>query len=459
MGIFSNYCGLGGSGEVQHELDAICKVHDEDYDIIRKQGANPYFSWNWADQKMMKAWKEISPDSYKKMLLKFGANTFFGIKKAITGSLSNSPGMSYMREDEERDWRVGSIGTNSPNIRRRDPPVLVTPDRPTGRQRTNTEGDAAETRHGYDTIDDVNENMGGEGGGGAMALAAPGAKGRTDGEETGVDFPKYVHMRPFPETNNTIHPYYKRGSMVVANPAVAAAGNTHLLTFRLNSIYDIYFDTAAVAGDDPAPAADTTTDGTINTPMWRSMWADKYRYWTVVRSHYKLKVWTNSTSTNGGQISIWTYHHGQQLPPQYDTPAGANTRIPDYVRKQHKHCHVKKITLPSSTSATATVYTTGTSITGGYKPGPSSVHNEVAEDEFKQTWHKITEPPPLREAVSFFITGSDSAVTGGATADVNVFWEMEIVYQVQWKDLVRKYQYPILTDDLTAVTDTLAQTM
>lgn len=495
MGIFSNYCGLGGSGPIQHALDAICNEHDDDYDRIRRMGQDPYWSWNWADQKMMKAWKKVDPKSYKQVLLKTGANTFFGVKKyhvknqKFRGSLANSPGKTHM----PRKWTPGYpmptgptvysgndfssirpaageqktptmkpvnkpiLGTPPGGSMGADEPNLVTPDRPTQRQRTSTEGDDI---HGGGQLALPAPGDSDHGGDDSMAMVAlgDGRPGRTHGDETSIDKPKYVHMRPYPDTNNTIHPYFKAGTFSITDGNTAAATNTHIHTFRLNSIWDIYFDTTLVQADDPVWAVETA-DATIQTPMWRGLWADKYRYWTVVKCHYTYKIWTTSTaSSNGTQSTVWCYHHGIQTPPQHDIATAANTRIPDYARKTHKHCHHKTITSHASVIGNHNPYTTQIVFNGSYHPGHASVHNSVAEDEHKQTWHQIQEVPPLREAVSFITQHSDKVCgTQTAAPGMSFSWTMEMVFQVQWKDLARKYQYPTPGDDLTAITNFMDQ--
>ena len=46
-GLFSNYCGFGGEGPVQHEIDELCRIHDKDYGTIAESGKNPYRAYNW----------------------------------------------------------------------------------------------------------------------------------------------------------------------------------------------------------------------------------------------------------------------------------------------------------------------------------------------------------------------------------------------------------------------------
>ena len=59
MGIFSNYCGLGGSGPTKHAVDKLCKIHDEAYGKLQAKGINPYITWNQADAQFLAGLKRL----------------------------------------------------------------------------------------------------------------------------------------------------------------------------------------------------------------------------------------------------------------------------------------------------------------------------------------------------------------------------------------------------------------
>ena len=62
----------------------------------------------------------------------------------------------------------------------------------------------------------------------------------------------------------------------------------------------------------------------------------------------------------------------------------------------------------------------------------------MKEDEFEQTWHRLTEVPPTEEMVTFIIQQSDNY----PVLTTNDFkFTMELEYVVQWKDLQYQHQY------------------
>jgi len=288
----------------------------------------------------------------------------------------------------------------------------------------------------------------------SLALAAPAARtfgggrtGRTDGSETGVD--PFIHYRinPFNETQNAIMPYWAAGSLSLQ----VGTGSTSIATLalRLNSIYDTLTVSTYVA--DPSAAADTA-DGSVQIAQMYSYWTNLYRYWTVVKSEYHLHVWNDSRSLDQ-EVSVWTYHNGQQQPPLLNEAGTDN--IPDYVRGLHRHAHVTKLRTDLVETGKSW-YNQGVHIHGNYRMGNYTVHNDVAEDEFKETWHKTGEVPSLREVATFIMQRSDlqRATTTGAA--VNLKYELRTRYYVQFKDLKAKYQYPAQDTDFSSTTDPFA---
>lgn len=97
MGILSNYCGFDGSGIPQHTVDEICKEHDEDYGIIQAQGQDPYWHFNWADQKMLDAVSKVVNPNIKERIISTAATGVWNFKRAITKSLPNLPGTAHAK--------------------------------------------------------------------------------------------------------------------------------------------------------------------------------------------------------------------------------------------------------------------------------------------------------------------------------------------------------------------------
>jgi hypothetical protein len=236
-----------------------------------------------------------------------------------------------------------------------------------------------------------------------------------------------------------------RGTITIA--AGTAASSVGSFAFRLNSIYDVMTITTYAA--DPAAAADTA-DGTVNTPLMQKYWSTYYRYWTVLGSYYKIRMWIEEVADQ--ELSVWTYHNGQQQPPL--VTAGGTLNVSDYIRETHRHAHKRKmVNTPAAQGHSYYDERNHIHISGHYKPGPVTVVNDVAEDEYKETWHRTTEVPSLREVCTVIIQRSDMQRFITTATAVNVKYELQIVYHVQWKDLAVLYQYPTDESDFAAVTD------
>lgn len=413
-----------------NEVDAAALRHDKLYDTLQKStGKNPKHYWSDSDQVFL---NDVS--GYNQFPVKI-AKTWFNTKKYLynAGLISklgdnHASTMSKRGKAQQEDLSKRIKRTfDSPtmNAGHSDDVEDIVPPTP------NTQ---------------ASDEMG-EAAGAMVSFAAGGAAGRTEGSETAVDPWSMAKLRPFAETQNTIMPYVARGTIAIATGT--AASSVGSFAFRLNSIYDCMTITTYAA--DPTPAADTA-DGTVNTPLMQKYWSTYYRYWTVVKSMYKIRMWIEEVAEQ--ELSVWVYHNGQQQPPL--VTAGGTLNVSDYIRETHRHAHKKTMTNTPTAQGTSYYGEKGhVHISGGYQPGPFSVVNDVAEDEYKETWHRTTEVPSLREVCTVIIQRSDMQrfITTGTA--VNVKYELEIVYHVQWKDLNVLYQYPTDESDFAAVTDYL----
>jgi hypothetical protein len=288
------------------------------------------------------------------------------------------------------------------------------------------------------------------------AAGAPGGPGKMKGEETKVDPFADAKLLPYLPTQNTVMPFSYRGDLTMATGAHSIAS----MAFRLNSIYDIQTSTAFTS--DPTPASDTP-DANVEKAMFFNYWSSLYRYWTVVGSKYTLKIFiahveseVASTDQQAMEVSIWTYHNGQQQPPLL---TAGNQRVPDYVRRVHRHNHLTTMRKHTGLTGTSTIqgessyYSRDTIINGAYAPGQHYVENEIFEDEHQETWHKINEVPSLREVVTFILQKSDQSARIHPLASAFVTYQFDIEYLVQWKDLKADFQYPTQDTDIAVITD------
>lgn len=103
MGLFSNYCGPGGSGIPRHVTDYLCKLHDESEEY--KHIVWAYSHFNGADEEFLKALGDVIPENTEESIAKWGAETYFKLKKRFF--LDGMGGLRGKRKSTttDEDWR------------------------------------------------------------------------------------------------------------------------------------------------------------------------------------------------------------------------------------------------------------------------------------------------------------------------------------------------------------------
>lgn len=450
-----NYMGPGNpldNGPPTSADDNVAMEHDYAYQKYLDAGQNPYWNYNQADEEAVKKWG----NSFGGM----GAKAVFKTKKFLAqhNVIGHIAKMGVKRTAGSDPYSNKIRKIDEPNAPTKpNGGVRASPNQPDLRKKQAEQTKSSNLRGSISEKDakmtKPDHPMGREDTSPAVNLQSSGAQSRGAGmtrnkmgEETTVDPVIYEKLHPFPDTTNAIMPFRHNATITGLTPTNDNAGQS-AISFRLNSINDII--TNSTYTSDPTPAADTTYDGTTYlSPMMYNYWKSIYRYWTVTKATYHVKWWCKTLDSNA-EWSLWTYHHGQQAPPLLDGTA----TVKDYVRKMHKHCH--KTTLTNfGASNDRNVNQCAVNISGIYEPGNYTVHNAVWEDEFSETWHKWNEIPSKREIVTFIFNKSDNASTAATTH--NFEYTINITYHVQMKDLQRKFEYPLATDDIDIVTDYMA---
>jgi len=284
--------------------------------------------------------------------------------------------------------------------------------------------------------------------------------------ETPIDSYKYVVQRPFPLTTTVHMPFHyisAKDAYTIKPNSSTAALKANKITFRLNSIYDIYKSSNFAANDSDAAADTADASPNIEVPIWRKYWMDKYRMWTVIKSGWTFRIRKTDTPRANESMELFTYLHGREQPPTI--VAGGTTPVTLDYRRMHHTLYDHGILKGRGTGDYAEVskqdYNNNWSsgwdyqVSGNWEPG--SIDHEVYEDEFMQTWHKATEVPPTPELVSFIIQKSmwdtywASQSTGEETCEFQ--YEFIINYVVQLKDLVYIHQYVDEASDIAANAD------
>jgi len=280
-----------------------------------------------------------------------------------------------------------------------------------------------------------------------------GGKGRTGtAGETEVENIPRSRFSPWDQVVQVRMPYYRYGITGTVNAGAAAIADKYdVYSFRLNSIYDC--EKTFTPNQDPSAVADSA-DATVNTPMMRSYWMNFYRYWSVVRSSYKVSIRTTAnTGSTSGEITMYLYEHGLQTPPVTKW-TDTDVLVTHQYRKQHPGCqwvHVKSQPKLTTSGVQGTELDWKT-VHGFFFPG--KIDHEVVEDELAQVWQTASEVPPTPEVLTLIIQPS---ARNKETSAISYVLDVIIEYEVQLKDLKAQYQYIAQDTSVSALSNCTIQ--
>lgn len=406
-GRFSNYCGLGGDGPVQHEVDEACRIHDEDYGVLIRKGINPYGRFNDADQKFMHNLQQISPKSFREYVAQLGGQTFLKLKDStligkIAGEFINHLYQFKKEMDTSslRDHFISQLALEDTSdmpgghIRRRDneghliEAFETPPKRPRPVHTITPDNQLAIRAAGAPDVD-----MGGDDDDNNFSLAATASSTHHNGHETQITKAPRVE-RPFVYGNTFTTKLKGRFDMVARMDGNARQN----FTIRLTSLTDIHaglgtatYGTTAgsrFAYQDPSGqplAYGLSTSSQTMVLGWYPWLKQLYEQYAVLGCHYKV-TFKNLNSDVGKDFSAAMQIRGADAPP--------SRTIAQFLDAQDT-LRIKRIRSQFEKGAQPTTFE------GYYRPG--DYKDLVVEDANIKIWTAVDSQPTHPEQMIFNI--------------------------------------------------------
>lgn len=393
MGIFTNYCGLGGEGPLKNKVDALCKEHDNLYSKLLSQGRNPYTAFNEADQGFLDQLNKLSGDTTSGTLVSIVARKFFQLKRKVARH-DIDPHREHMSLSNLHESKQTNIKDH----------FLQT----VKRQRTDNMPSFRDNKRQFHEIED--EKMEDTPVAPSVASIARASTSGGLGQET--------HITPIPNaiaigvpevtTTKLQYNYFSEDGFASAGQD-ATTYEGHDWVININSIYDV----------------ETKNPGQ-QQPKQRDFFASLYEYYTVLGLEYHVRV--KAVNTKLGVInnkSDWYICHrtyGEEVPSTF--VATHNTLLSD------PQMDVEYLPFDNDKNTTVDIR--------GFFTHDDFVNNvqEIKQDANQVRWTPIGSSPALTHQHRIM---PRRAIAGSSTDEL--YLDIKLIYTVQFKELKNTYKF------------------
>lgn len=420
-GVFSNYCGLGGSGSTQHPTDVICKQHDKDYGDYEDEGRDPYWHHNMADdifrQRLKKRASEPDIET-RELSINYAGQGFAVAKKAFPEIPDSTQMPTKKPEASKRSEREYDTEENMSKWHRvSDSDESMEPD----------DSRALVTMGGTITPAGSRETP---------IIAAPPKLGLADTHTAVCSYTCYVSVYKKSATNpvelaiSMVDPRNPVTTTITHKPASDSGAFSAVADKPIppGNSTSYTASTTPVAGDFPQqPLASD------NRPAWWNFWTKMYDSYTVLGCHYNIVM------QNPGYRGTMDVMMGSAV--ETYTASDTTNKIPtdkNWV-SMHSWPNIKWKLIPGNSNIDAIQDTQDGNfsiVNGSYRPGQAN--RLVQNDQDTKTWHRVTESPILKEDLHMFFFSSGLSYTG----EIRVNMEITQRFIVQFKDLAQGFRYP-----------------